>query len=82
MPLSWILLILAVIGTIAFLMARSRAIATVDGDARRLHSLPIYYGLNGALMALTPALGLLAIWLLVQPILLDRSILEIGRAHV
>ncbi|MGB3687864.1 MAG: phosphate ABC transporter permease subunit PstC [Jannaschia helgolandensis] len=75
MPLSWILLILAVIGTIAFLMARSRAIATVDGDARRLHSLPIYYGLNGALMALTPALGLLAIWLLVQPILLDRSIL-------
>ncbi|MGC1259910.1 MAG: phosphate ABC transporter permease subunit PstC [Jannaschia helgolandensis] len=75
MPLSWILLILAVIGTIAFLMARSRAIATVDGDARRLHSLPIYYGLNGALMALTPALGLLVIWLLVQPILLDRSIL-------
>ena len=75
MPLSWILLILAVIGTIAFLMARSRAIGTVDGDARRLHSLPIYYGLNGALMALTPALGLLVIWLLVQPILLDRSIL-------
>ncbi len=31
MPLSWILLILAVIGTIAFLMARSRAIAPSTG---------------------------------------------------
>jgi phosphate transport system permease protein len=75
MPTSWILLILAVLGIVAFFASRSRAIGSVDGDARRLHSLPIYYGLNGAMMALVPALLLLAIWLIVQPMLLDRSIL-------
>ncbi|MEL6586197.1 MAG: phosphate ABC transporter permease subunit PstC [Pseudomonadota bacterium] len=74
MPLTWLLLLLAVLGTAAFVMARSRAIASVDGDARALHSLPIYYGLNGFLMALTPAIGLLVVWLLVQPLALNSSV--------
>ncbi|CTQ50712.1 phosphate ABC transporter permease subunit PstC [Jannaschia donghaensis] len=76
MPTSWILLILAALGIVAFYVSRARAIGSVDGDARRLHSLPIYYGLNGAMTALVPALLLLAVWLVVQPTLLDRSILS------
>ena len=75
MPTSWILLILAALGILAFYACRSRAIGSVAGDARRLHSLPIYYGLNGAMTALVPALLLLVLWLVVQPMLLDRSIL-------
>ncbi|SDZ45540.1 phosphate ABC transporter membrane protein 1, PhoT family [Jannaschia faecimaris] len=75
MPLNWILLILAVIGIAAFIASRFRAIGSVGGDARRLHSLPIYYGMNGAMMALVPALLLLAVWLIMQPLLLERSIL-------
>ncbi len=74
MPTTWILLILALLGALAFVAARRRAVASVDGDARGLHSLPVYYGLHGAMMALAPALLLLAIWLVVQPMLLDRSI--------
>ncbi|WP_179381755.1 phosphate ABC transporter permease subunit PstC [Jannaschia marina] len=76
MPLSWILLLLAAIGLAAFFLSRRRAVGSVEGDARRLHSLPLYYGLHGAMMALAPALLLLAIWLVVQPMLLDRSILS------
>ncbi|SFI28626.1 phosphate ABC transporter permease subunit PstC [Jannaschia pohangensis] len=74
MTISWLFLILLAVGTMAFLMARGRALASVDGDARNLHSLPIYYGLNGLLTALTPALALLAVWLIVQPIAIDASV--------
>ena len=74
MPLSWLIILLALLGAGAFYLARRRAVASVEGDTRKLHSLPIYYGLNGLLMALTPALGLLVVWLLVQPLALERSI--------
>lgn len=76
MSTSWILLLLGAIGVAAFFVSRIRAVGSVGGDARRLHSLPVYYGLNGAMMALVPALLLLAVWLVVQPLLLDRSILS------
>ncbi|MEM7710009.1 MAG: phosphate ABC transporter permease subunit PstC [Pseudomonadota bacterium] len=74
MPLTWLLLLLAALGTVFFFTARKRAIASVDGDARRLHSLPTYYGLNGLLTALVPALLLLVGWLVIQPMLLERSV--------
>ncbi|WP_299817315.1 phosphate ABC transporter permease subunit PstC [uncultured Jannaschia sp.] len=74
MQVSFILLSLAAIGALAFVTARHRAIASVGGDARRLHSLPIYYGLNGSIMALVPALALLVAWMLVQPLFLDGAI--------
>ncbi|MFO6463305.1 phosphate ABC transporter permease subunit PstC [Jannaschia sp. KMU-145] len=74
MSLTTILLILAVLGVASFILARSRALGSVDGDARRLHSLPTYYGLNGLLTAVLPALGLLVLWLVLQPLLLERSI--------
>ena len=76
MPLSWTILILAVLGLVAFFLSRSRAVASVDGDTRRLHSLPAYYGWNGAMLTLVPALGLLVLWLLVQPVLVNSSISE------
>ena len=74
MPVTWLLTLLALTGIAAFALARRRAIASVGGDARRLHSLPVYYGLNGLLTALVPALILLAAWLVLQPILLERTI--------
>ncbi|MEM9797016.1 MAG: phosphate ABC transporter permease subunit PstC [Pseudomonadota bacterium] len=74
MSVTWILLLLSILGIAAYFMARRRAVASVDGDTRRLHSLPNYYGLHGFLMALTPALGLLALWLLLQPLLLGSTI--------
>ncbi|WP_299651414.1 phosphate ABC transporter permease subunit PstC [uncultured Jannaschia sp.] len=74
MQVSFVLLFLAAIGTLAFVFARHRAIASVDGDARRLHSLPTYYGLNGLIVSLVPALALLIGWMLLQPLFLERAI--------
>ncbi|RZW10221.1 MAG: phosphate ABC transporter permease subunit PstC [Rhodobacteraceae bacterium] len=74
MPLYWLLAIIAALAAIGFVMGRGRAMASAGGDARRLHSLPSYYGWNVALTVLTPALGLLAVWLLFQPVLVERLV--------
>ncbi|WP_308914996.1 phosphate ABC transporter permease subunit PstC [Jannaschia sp. LMIT008] len=74
MPLIWILAILALLGGVAYWLARRRAMSSGGGDARVLHSLPNYYGVHGALLALAPALLILALWLLTQPMLLYRSV--------
>jgi phosphate transport system permease protein len=66
-----ILLFLAAAG---FILGRGRALATAGGDVCGLHSLPAYYGWNVALSVVTPALALLAVWLLVQPVLIDRIV--------
>ena len=44
------------------------------GDARRLHSLPAYYGWHGALMAAVPALFLLVGWQIVQPVVIENRL--------
>ncbi|NNF92444.1 MAG: phosphate ABC transporter permease subunit PstC, partial [Boseongicola sp.] len=46
MPLYWLLAIIAALAAIGFVMGRGRAMASAGGDARRLHSLPSYYGWN------------------------------------
>ena len=72
----WILLALAFLGTIGFVLGRQRAIASADGDARLLHSLPVYYGTNVTLLTLIPALLVLGVWLIVQPIFIDNAVLQ------
>ncbi len=73
MPLSWLLIVLIVISAVGFLAGRTRALSSAQGDARVLHSLPSYYGYNVALSALVPALALLIIWLLVQPLIVNNT---------
>jgi len=74
MPLIWVLLAVAALAGIGYLAGRRRALASAGGDPRRLHSLPSYYGLNVALTVLTPALAVLAVWMLAQPALIDARI--------
>ncbi|WP_299983317.1 phosphate ABC transporter permease subunit PstC [uncultured Ruegeria sp.] len=74
MALSWLLLILLALAVIGYFAGRSRALASAEGDARALHSLPSYYGYNVALTALVPALGLLILWLLAQPLIVDNTV--------
>ncbi|MGI1661868.1 phosphate ABC transporter permease subunit PstC [Palleronia sp. KMU-117] len=73
-PLIWLLAIVAVLALVGYFMGRNRALARAGGDIRGLHSLPSYYGANVALTVLTPALGLLALWLLVQPVLIEARV--------
>ena len=74
MSLGLLLLLLLGLGGLAFVAGRQRALAAVQGDARRLHSLPGYYGQTVALFALVPALLLTLVWLLVQPLVIERSV--------
>ncbi|QFS82988.1 Phosphate transport system permease protein PstC [Roseivivax sp. THAF40] len=71
MPASWIFLIVLAIAFAGYFLAKSRALASAGHDRRVLHSLPSYYGANAALAAAGPALGLLAVWLIAQPIFTD-----------
>jgi phosphate transport system permease protein len=51
-----------------------RAVASAGGDARKLHSLPSYYGSNVVLATVVPALMLMAAWLLLQPVVIEAQI--------
>ena len=57
-----------------FVLGRGRSLSVVAGDVRKLHSLPGYYGWNTALMTALPAMAVLLVWLIAQPIVIERSI--------
>jgi phosphate transport system permease protein len=61
-PLLLLVILLALTG-VAFQAGRRRALATVGGNARKLHSLPNYHGVYVALWCGLPALLLLGLWL-------------------
>lgn len=64
----------AVLAAAAFVLARQRALAASQGNPRLLHSLPGYYGWYGAISVLVPALGLLILWLIAQPMVIEARI--------
>jgi len=69
-----ILLIVFALGAVGFTLGRTRAFAVVDGDRRKLHSLPIYYAANVAMAAIVPALLVFFLWLIVQPIVINNAV--------
>ncbi len=63
---------LLVLSLIGYYLGRSRAVASVSGEASRLHSLPGYYGLYVALWCGVPALIVLLAWLSLEPWIVER----------
>ena len=76
MPVIWIILIVMAISAVGFFAGRSRAIRNAGGNIRDLHSLPSYYDWNAALKSAVPAFGLLAFWLIAQPIYVNYIVAE------
>ncbi|MQQ07121.1 phosphate ABC transporter permease subunit PstC [Epibacterium sp. SM1979] len=74
MPTLWLVASLLLLAVAGFVVGRQRALSTAGGDAKELHSLPSYYGHNVAFTTLVPALGALAIWLLVQPMFIESRV--------
>jgi phosphate transport system permease protein len=74
MPNLWIFVIVLVLGSIGFVLGRQRAVSSVGGDSRILHSLPNYYGANVAILAIVPALLLMTVWILIQPTVIERQV--------
>lgn len=77
MSLGLLLLLLIGLAGLGFVAGRQRALAAVRGDARELHSLPAYYGQAVALAAAVPAALLMLVWLIVQPLAVERSTLAL-----
>ncbi|MEL6464560.1 MAG: phosphate ABC transporter permease subunit PstC [Pseudomonadota bacterium] len=76
MPVIWLTLIVIAISAVGFILGRRRALASAGGDSRNLHSLPIYYGSNAFMKSVVPALGLMVLWLLAQPLFIDNRIAQ------
>ena len=74
MPVLWLILAVLLIGALAFVLGRGRALASAGGNARALHSLPVYYGANALLFATVAPLGLMCLWLITSPLLIDRTL--------
>lgn len=70
----WIMIAVLSLAVLGFFLGRSRAIRSVEGNTRRLHSRPNYYGWNAALFTAVPALLVLLLWMLAQPIAVNRVV--------
>lgn len=73
---SLLVIAVLVLTILGYFMASIRAISAAGGDRRKLHSLPAYYGSNAAMCTVIPALGVLVIWLLAQPMMIERNVLS------
>ena len=73
MPVLWIVLILLALAVTGYVLGTRRTLALAGGDSRRLHSRSGYYGWYVALFSTVPALVLMALWLIAQPLVLNNS---------
>jgi phosphate transport system permease protein len=75
--LSVSILVMVILGLalIGYIVVRRSALASAGGDARKLHSLPSYYGSNAAMLIAVPSLLVLVLWLLIQPMLVQNAVI-------
>jgi len=62
MPVSAFFIVLLIVASSSFFLGRYRAIASVDGNSKQLHSRPNYYGYYVALWTIVPALFIAGLW--------------------
>ena len=74
MSFATLLIVLFVFAGVAFALGKSRAIASAGGDPRGLHSLPNYYGWYAVILTIVPSVAVLAIWLFVQPLVINNQV--------
>ncbi|NIL92845.1 MAG: phosphate ABC transporter permease subunit PstC [Woeseiaceae bacterium] len=69
MQSTTLVLVLVAMACVAFYTGRERsyALAGGRGKIRKLHSLPAYYGYYAAIWTLLPALGLILLWISIEP---------------
>ena len=74
MSVFLLIVVLLVLGLAGYILGRGRALSSVGGNPRKLHSLPTYYGWHGAIMAFVPALAVLTLWVIAQPLIIERQL--------
>ena len=65
------------IGLLGFLTGRKRSLIVAEGQINRLHSLPGYYGQAVSFFAIVPAMAIIALWLLIQPFVIENRAFEL-----
>ena len=73
---AYLVVALLLLCTAGYFMGRSRALASVGGRPRALHSLPGYHGLYVALWCGVPSLMIFALWQVLEPQVLERIVLS------
>jgi len=63
-----------VLAAAGYVLCRWRALARAGGNIRLLHSLPGFYGWHGFVAAAVPSLAVLAVWLIAQPLVIERQL--------
>ena len=76
MSLGILILILGFLTLGGFFLGRSRAVSMVDYDARKLHSLPNFYGGMVAIFIALPAFFVFCAWTLLQPVLIEQRVIS------
>jgi phosphate transport system permease protein len=76
MTVLLVILVLLALAAAGFVLGRQRALSLAGRNPRLLHSLPAYYGWHAALMPLIPALLLLVVWVVVQPMIVQRAVTD------
>jgi phosphate transport system permease protein len=76
MTVGLLFLLILVLSIAGYVFASRRAIASVGGNVRLLHSLTSYHGWHGVIMASVPALFFLTAWLIVQPLVIERQLIS------
>ncbi len=71
----YLVLVVLLLSVAGYFMGRARAVATVGGKARDLHSLPAYHGLYVALWCGVPSLVVVALWQLAEPRVIEAMAL-------
>ena len=76
MSLGILILILGFLTLGGFFLGRLRAVSMVDYDARKLHSLPNFYGGMVAIFIALPAFFVFCAWTLLQPVLIEQRVIS------
>ncbi|WP_417260748.1 phosphate ABC transporter permease subunit PstC [Celeribacter sp.] len=74
MSAFWLLILVVALALVGFVLGRARAMSDAEGDVRRLHSLPKYYGTNVMLATIVPGLFVLVAWVIMQPIIIQGQV--------
>jgi phosphate transport system permease protein len=69
-----LILVVLALAAAAWFAGRQRALGSVGGDSRKLHSLPGHHGQAAMLFTAVPAFLVMVVWLLVQPVLIERRV--------
>lgn len=77
MPVIWLCVTVLAISVVGFVFGRQSALSSAGGEGFNLHSLPNYYGWNVLLKAIVPGFGLLAVWLIAQPLIIQNSVSQL-----